>query len=99
MVVFGIKGGRAAGMKFIESLALWSHVANVGDAKSLVIHPASTTHVQLSKAELEAAGVTEDLIRLGTPPAHRPSVDHRTLTSIFFVRWSPQPSGSSRPRI
>lgn len=52
-------------MRLIEKLALWSHVANVGDAKSLVIHPASTTHVQLSKAELEAAGVTEDLIRLG----------------------------------
>ncbi len=61
---FGIKGGRAAGAKFIESLQLFSHVANVGDAKSLVIHPASTTHVQLSPAELEAAGVGEELIRL-----------------------------------
>ena len=61
---FGIKGGRAAGATFIESLQLFSHVANVGDAKSLVIHPASTTHVQLSPAELEAAGVGEELIRL-----------------------------------
>lgn len=61
---FGIKGGRAAGAKFIESLQLFSHVANVGDAKSLVIHPASTTHVQLSPDELVAAGVGEELIRL-----------------------------------
>jgi len=61
---FGIKGGRTAGATFIESLGLFSHVANVGDAKSLVIHPASTTHAQLSPTELDAAGVGEDLIRL-----------------------------------
>ena len=61
---FGIKGGRAAGAKLIGALDLWSHVANVGDAKSLIIHPASTTHAQLSPAELDAAGVGEDLIRL-----------------------------------
>ena len=61
---FGIKGGREAGLKFIEALQLFSHVANVGDAKSLVIHPASTTHVQLSPDELTAAGVGEELIRL-----------------------------------
>ncbi len=61
---FGIEGGRAAGARFIESLELFSHVANVGDAKSLVIHPASTTHAQLSPAELDAAGVGEELIRL-----------------------------------
>ncbi len=61
---FGIEGGREAGAKFIESLELFSHVANVGDAKSLVIHPASTTHAQLSAEALEAAGVGEDLIRL-----------------------------------
>ncbi len=61
---FGIEGGRAAGERFIESLELFSHVANVGDAKSLVIHPASTTHAQLSPAELDAAGVGEELIRL-----------------------------------
>jgi len=61
---FGIKGGRAAGRKFIERLKLFSHLANVGDAKSLVIHPASTTHQQMSAAELEAAGVGEELVRL-----------------------------------
>jgi len=64
MVIFGIKGGREAGAKFIDSLSLWSHLANVGDAKSLVIHPASTTHQQLTAEELEASGVTEDLVRL-----------------------------------
>lgn len=61
---FEIKGGREAGRKFIESLELFSHLANVGDAKSLVIHPASTTHQQLSDAELEAGGVSPGLIRL-----------------------------------
>jgi O-acetylhomoserine (thiol)-lyase len=61
---FGIKGGVAAGRKFIESLRLFSHLANVGDAKSLAIHPASTTHSQLSEEELRIAGVTPDFIRL-----------------------------------
>ena len=61
---FGIKGGRAAGARFIESLQLISHLANVGDAKSLVIHPASTTHQQLSDAELTAAGVAQDMVRI-----------------------------------
>jgi O-acetylhomoserine (thiol)-lyase len=61
---FGIKGGLAAGKKFIESVQLFSHLANVGDAKSLVIHPASTTHAQLSEAEQIAGGVSPDLIRL-----------------------------------
>ncbi len=61
---FEIKGGREAGRKFIESLEIFSHLANVGDAKSLVIHPASTTHQQLSDAELEAGGVSPGLIRL-----------------------------------
>jgi O-acetylhomoserine (thiol)-lyase len=64
IVVFGIKGGREAGAKLINHVKLWSHVANVGDAKSLIIHPASTTHQQLSAKELKASGVTEDLIRL-----------------------------------
>jgi len=64
IIVFGIQGGREAGAAFIDSLKLWSHLANVGDAKSLVIHPASTTHQQLSKEALEATGVTEDLVRL-----------------------------------
>jgi O-acetylhomoserine (thiol)-lyase len=61
---FGLRGGRQAGSTFIESLELWSHLANVGDAKSLVIHPASTTHAQLSDAELAASGVTPELIRV-----------------------------------
>ncbi len=64
MIVFGIKGGRDAGAKFIESLKLFSHVANVGDAKSLAIHPASTTHSQLSEAHLKVAGAGPDLVRL-----------------------------------
>jgi O-acetylhomoserine (thiol)-lyase len=61
---FGIKGGYAAGKKFVDSLKLFSHLANVGDARSLVIHPASTTHQQLSDAEQAAAGVTPELVRL-----------------------------------
>lgn len=61
---FGIEGGRQAGRKFIEACQLASHVANVGDAKTLVIHPASTTHGQMSAAELEAAGIGEDLVRV-----------------------------------
>ncbi len=61
---FGVKGGRAAGAKFINHLQLFSHLANVGDAKSLAIHPASTTHSQLSEEEQIRAGVTPDFIRL-----------------------------------
>jgi O-acetylhomoserine (thiol)-lyase len=61
---FGIKGGVEAGKKFIESLQLFSHLANVGDAKSLAIHPATTTHSQLSAEEQVAAGVSPDFVRL-----------------------------------
>ena len=61
---FGIRGGREAGRRFIERLQVFSHLANVGDAKSLVIHPASTTHQQMDAAALKAAGIGEDLIRL-----------------------------------
>ncbi|MBL8707356.1 MAG: PLP-dependent transferase, partial [Rhodospirillales bacterium] len=64
MVSFGIKGGRAGGARFIEALQLFSHLANVGDAKSLVIHPASTTHQQMDAAQLAAAGIGEDMIRM-----------------------------------
>ncbi|HTO65285.1 MAG TPA: O-acetylhomoserine aminocarboxypropyltransferase [Bradyrhizobium sp.] len=64
IVSFGIKGGRAAGRKFIEALKLISHLANVGDAKTLVIHPASTTHQQMDAAQLAAAGIGEELVRL-----------------------------------
>jgi len=64
MLTFGIKGGIAGGQKFIEALKLFSHVANVGDAKSLVIHPASTTHQQLTTEQRVEAGISDDLIRL-----------------------------------
>ena len=61
---FGVKGGREAGRRFIERLELFSHLANVGDAKSLVIHPASTTHQQMDAEALETAGVGEEMVRL-----------------------------------
>ena len=64
VMTFGIKGGQAAGVKFIEAAQFMSHLANVGDAKTLVIHPASTTHRQLSEQEQVKAGVTPDMIRL-----------------------------------
>ena len=64
IVGFGIKGGKAAGVKFINSVKLASHLANIGDAKTLVIHPASTTHQQLEEHEQLAAGVTPEYIRL-----------------------------------
>jgi O-acetylhomoserine (thiol)-lyase len=64
MVVFGVKGGGASGQRFIESLRLFSHLANVGDAKSLAIHPATTTHSQLTEEQQRAGGITPDLVRL-----------------------------------
>ncbi|HJW29311.1 MAG TPA: O-acetylhomoserine aminocarboxypropyltransferase/cysteine synthase family protein, partial [Saprospiraceae bacterium] len=64
IVGFGIKGGKEAGKRLIENVKLLSHLANIGDTKSLIIHPASTTHQQLTKQEQEATGVTEDFIRL-----------------------------------
>ncbi|HEY9577921.1 MAG TPA: O-acetylhomoserine aminocarboxypropyltransferase/cysteine synthase family protein [Pseudobacillus sp.] len=64
IVVFGIKGGREAGKKVIDNIKLWSHVANVGDGKSLIIHPASTTHQQLSSEDLAKSGTKEEMIRL-----------------------------------
>jgi O-acetylhomoserine (thiol)-lyase len=64
IVTFGIRGGLEAGRRFIEALQVFSHLANVGDAKSLVIHPASTTHQQLSAEEKQACGISDDLIRL-----------------------------------
>jgi O-acetylhomoserine (thiol)-lyase len=67
---FGIKGGREAGIKFINSVKLASHLANIGDSKTLVIHPASTTHQQLGKEEQLAAGVTEDYIRVSAGTEH-----------------------------
>jgi O-acetylhomoserine (thiol)-lyase len=61
---FGIRGGRQAGVKFINSVKLASHLANIGDAKTLVIHPASTTHSQLTEQEQEEAGVSQEYIRV-----------------------------------
>ena len=70
MVVFGIEGGLEAGKQFVDSLQLFSHLANVGDAKSLVIHPSSTTHSQLSEEQQRAAGLTPDLVRLSVGLEH-----------------------------
>ncbi len=70
MVVFGIKGGSAAGSKFVESLRLFSHLANVGDAKSLVLHPSSTSHSQMNEEQQKASGLTPDLIRLSIGIEH-----------------------------
>ena len=70
MVVFGIEGALEAGKKFVDSLELFSHLANVGDAKSLVIHPSSTTHSQLSEAQQKAGGLTPDLVRLSVGIEH-----------------------------
>ena len=64
VVVFGVKGGRDAGLKVVDNVKLFTHLANVGDAKSLIIHPASTTHSQLTAEQLKAAHLSEDLIRL-----------------------------------
>ena len=70
MVIFGIKGGAEAGKKFIESLGLFSHLANVGDARSLAIHPSTTTHSQLSEEQQAAGRITPDLIRLSVGLEH-----------------------------
>jgi len=70
MVVFGIKGGSEAGSKFIDALKLFSHLANVGDAKSLAIHPATTTHSQLDEQQQKDAGITPDLVRLSVGVEH-----------------------------
>ena len=76
VIAFGIKGGLQAGTKFIENCQFLSHLANIGDAKSLVIHPASTTHRQLSEEEQIAAGVSPDMIRI--------SVGLETLDDILW---------------
>ncbi|MFQ3670938.1 MAG: O-acetylhomoserine aminocarboxypropyltransferase/cysteine synthase family protein [Verrucomicrobiia bacterium] len=70
MVVFGLHGGKAAGQTFIESLRLFSHLANVGDAKSLAIHPASTTHSQLNEAQQREAGIPPEMVRLSIGIEH-----------------------------
>ena len=70
LVTFGVKGGSPAGAKLIDNVKLWSLLANIGDARSLIIHPASTTHQQLTPAEQKASGVTEDLVRLSVGLEH-----------------------------
>ncbi len=70
IISFGVKGGRAAGASFIEACSLASHLANVGDAKTLVIHPASTTHLQLGPEQLAAVGVRDDMVRLSVGLEH-----------------------------
>ena len=70
MVVFGVKGGKAAGEKFIDGLKLFSHLANVGDAKSLALHPASTSHSQLTEEQQRASGLTPELVRLSIGLEH-----------------------------
>lgn len=70
MVVFGVKGGKAAGTKIVDNVKLFSHLANVGDAKSLIIHPASTTHSQLSEEDQIASGVRPELVRLSIGLEH-----------------------------
>jgi O-acetylhomoserine (thiol)-lyase len=70
MVVFGIEGGSVAGSKFVDHLKMFSHLANVGDAKSLVLHPSSTTHSQLSEEQQKVGGLTPDLIRLSIGIEH-----------------------------
>jgi O-acetylhomoserine/O-acetylserine sulfhydrylase-like pyridoxal-dependent enzyme len=70
VLTFGVRGGRAAAQRFIDHVELASHLANVGDAKTLVIHPASTTHQQLSEAEQISTGVKPDLIRVSVGIEH-----------------------------
>jgi O-acetylhomoserine (thiol)-lyase len=64
VLTFGVKGGRDAGQRLIEACEILSHLANVGDAKTLIIHPASTTHRRLDEEGLALAGVTEDMVRI-----------------------------------
>jgi O-acetylhomoserine (thiol)-lyase len=64
MLCFGVTGGRAGGAAFIDSLQLSSNLANVGDARTLVLHPATTTHSRLTAEDMKAAGITEDLVRV-----------------------------------
>ena len=70
ILAFELAGGRVAGRKFIEALTLFSHLANIGDAKSLVIHPASTTHFRMDDAALAAAGITPGTVRLSIGLEH-----------------------------
>jgi O-acetylhomoserine (thiol)-lyase len=70
MVVFGVKGGYDAAVKIIDNIKLFSHLANVGDAKSLILHPASTSHSQLTEQQQREGGLTPDLVRLSVGLEH-----------------------------
>ncbi len=70
ILTFGVQGGRQAGGRFVDALKLVTHLVNIGDAKSLACHPASTTHRQLSPKEMEQAGVTEDMVRISVGIEH-----------------------------
>jgi O-acetylhomoserine (thiol)-lyase len=70
MVVFGVKGGYDAAVRLIDNIGLFSHLANVGDAKSLILHPASTSHSQMSQEQQRQGGLTPDLIRLSIGLEH-----------------------------
>jgi len=74
LMSFGIKGGREAGARFIDALQLVTRLVNIGDAKSLACHPATTTHRQLSAEELPGAGVSEDMVRLSIGIEHRDDI-------------------------
>lgn len=85
MVVFGVRGGKAAGQKFVDGLRLFSHLANVGDAKSLVIHPGSTTHSQLSEEQQRDAGLRPELVRLSIGIEHRDDIVADLETALSRV--------------
>jgi len=70
LLAFGVKGGLAAGVRFIEAAQLMSHLANIGDTRTLVIHPASTTHRQLDESQQQAAGVPQDMVRISVGLEH-----------------------------
>src|SRR5260370_18550560 len=93
IVSFGVKGGRAAGKRFVDSLKLVSHLANVGDAKTLVIHPASRTHQQLDAAALAASGIGEDLIRLSVGLEDSEDIIHDMAQALR----ASQKAASARP--
>lgn len=83
MIAFGIKGGRKGGETFIESLKIFSHLANVGDAKSLAIHPASTTHSQLSADQLTQSGISDSMIRLSIGIEHIDDIKEDLAQAIY----------------
>ena len=90
IISFGLKGGKASAKKFTGNLKLISHLANIGDAKSLVIHPASTTHSQLNKSELKKVGITEDLIRISVGIEDLDDIIYdinNSLRKVFVNKW------------